>query len=280
MDSVSVRNLEQIQEDDRASRPSRFGALLLASLAGAAIVTSFAVMAGRSGPAAKPGKDPLGELVSQAKNGAPPAETLEGRDVSFPSLLSDSEKPTTALAAVKDERGRLVKQDDGIVPVPSSPPPASDRLPVVPLPVGDVLHSTSVTTAPKDPLTALAAGAARLPDDAALAPSGSEGGFQLQVASFKDAADADALVQDLRQRGHKAYRQAAYVPERGLWHRVRVGPFASRIEANAYREKFEKSERVSPYVVDPEKVKQAEAQRAVRLAAEQKRTGRTISASE
>ena len=110
MDSVSVRNLEQIQEDDRASRPSRFGALLLASLAGAAIVTSFAVMAGRSGPAAKPVKDPLAELVSQAKNGAPPAETLEGRDVSFPSLLSDSDKPTTALAAVKDERGRQTRR--------------------------------------------------------------------------------------------------------------------------------------------------------------------------
>ncbi|HVJ16898.1 MAG TPA: SPOR domain-containing protein [Polyangiaceae bacterium] len=279
MDSVSVRNLEQIQEDDRASRPSRFGALLLASLAGAAIVTSFAVMAGRSGPAAKPVKDPLAELVSQAKNGAPPAETLEGRDVSFPSLLSDSDKPTTALAAVKDERGRLVKQGE-LVAVPSAPPPASDRLPVVPLPVGDVLHSTPVTTAPKDPLTVLAAGAARLPEDGTLAPPGMEGGFQLQVASFKDAADADALVEDLRRRGHKAYRQAAYVPERGLWHRVRVGPFRSRIEATAYREKFEKSERVSPYVVDPEKVKQAEAQRAARLATEQKRSGKTINTSE
>ena len=272
MESVSVRNLEQIQEDDRASRPSRFGALLLASLAGAAIVTSFVVMAGRSGPAATPAKDPLAELVSQAKNGAPPAETLEGKDVSFPSLLSDSDKPTTALAAVKDERGRLVKQGE-LVPVPTAPPPATDRLPVVPLPVGDVLHSTPVTTAPKDPLTAMAAGAARLPEDGTLAPAGSEGGFQLQVASFKDQADADRLVEDLRKRGHKAYRQAAYVPERGLWYRVRIGPFRSKIEAHKYREKFERTERVAPYVVDPDKVKQAETQRAARLAAQRKHPG-------
>ena len=39
MDSVNVRNLEQIQEEDRASRSSRLGALLLASLGGAALVT-------------------------------------------------------------------------------------------------------------------------------------------------------------------------------------------------------------------------------------------------
>lgn len=274
MDSVSVRNLEQIQEDDPSSRPSRFGALLLASLAGAAIVTTGVVMAGRSGPPAKPAKDPLAELVSQSKNQAAPAEALEGRDVSFPAILSDSERPTTALAAVRDERGRLVnqaQQDPGAVP--TAPPPAGDRLPVVPLPVGDLLSATPVTSAPKDSLTALAADAARVPDDATLAAPGSEGGFQLQVASFKDEADAARLVEDLRKRGHRAYSQAAHVPERGLWHRVRIGPFRSKLEANQYREKFEKSERVAPYVVDPDKVKQAEAQRAARIAAQRKRAG-------
>ncbi len=270
MDSVSVRNLEQIQEDDRSSRSSRFGALLLASLAGAAIVTAGVVMAGRSGPPSKGSTDPLADLVAQAKSDAPPAERLEGRDVSFPAILSDGDRPTTALAAVKDEHGRLVKQGEG-AQAPDGPPPATDRLPVVPLPVGDLLHSTSVTTEPKDSLTALAADAARVPDDATLAPAGMEGGFQLQVASFKDQGEADALVEDLRKRGHKAYRQAAYVPERGLWHRVRVGPFRTKAEAIAYREKFEKSERMSPYVVDPEKVKQAEAQRAARVAVEYQR---------
>lgn len=273
MDSVSVRNLEQIQEDDRAARPSRFGALLLASLAGAAIVTAGVVMAGRSGPPATPAKDPLAELVTQAKSGSLPAEELAGKDVSFPSILSDAERTTTALAAVKDERGRLVKQADAPGAVPSTPPPAGDRLPVVPLPVGDLLSATPVTSAPKDSLTALAANAAKVPDDATVAPPGSEGGFQLQVASFKDQADADRLVEDLRKRGHKAYRQAAYVPERGLWYRVRIGPFRSKIEANQYREKFERTERVAPYVVDPDKVKQAETQRAARLAAQRKHLG-------
>ncbi len=32
--------------------------------------------------------------------------------MTFPGILSDDEKPTTALAAVKDERGNLVKQPE------------------------------------------------------------------------------------------------------------------------------------------------------------------------
>ena len=48
----SVRNLEQIQEQDSA-RPSRIGTLLLVSLAGAAVVTAFVMMSKKSGPPAR-----------------------------------------------------------------------------------------------------------------------------------------------------------------------------------------------------------------------------------
>jgi cell division septation protein DedD len=139
-------------------------------------------------------------------------------------------------------------------------------LPVVPLPVGTLLSATPVTTDPKDPLTAMAHSASSLADGAELAPSGMEGGYQLQVASYREQADADRLVEDLRKRGHHAFRQAAYVPERGLWQRVRIGPFKTKFEAAAYKTKFEKSERLSPFLVDPDKVKQAEEQRALRIA--------------
>lgn len=95
-----------------------------------------------------------------------------------------------------------------------------------------------------------------------------EGGFQLQIASFKEPADAAKLVEDLRRRGHRAYSQAAKVPERGLWHRVRIGRFKTKFEAMKYKGEFE---RVSPFVVDPDKVKQAERMRAMRLSARGKK---------
>ncbi|MEO6599319.1 MAG: SPOR domain-containing protein [Polyangiaceae bacterium] len=263
---MNVRNLEQIQEEDRSSRSSRLGALLLASLGGAALVTVALVMAKRTGPPARAEHDPLAELVKSAKNTSTPAEQLDGLDVTFPGILSDSLKPTTALAAVKDERGRLVQQPAVDPAVPSAPPPASDRLPVMPLPVGTLLSATPVTTAPKDSLTAMAHSASTLADGGELAPPGMEGGYQLQVASYHDQADADKLVEDLRKRGHRAFRQAAYVPDRGLWQRVRIGPFKSKFEAAQYKAKFESAERLSPFLVDPDKVKQAEDQRAMRIA--------------
>jgi DedD protein len=271
MEPVNVRNLEQIQEQEARGSASRLGALILGSLATAAIVTAGVVMTRKAGPPAVSSADPLAALVASAQS-EPPPERLRGQDVRFPGVLSDERQPTTALAAVKDERGRLVTQSASAnSAAPATPPPPSDRLPVVPLPVGTLLGATSVTTAPKDPLTALAADASNVPDGAELAPAGSDGGFQLQVASFKDQGEADRLVEELRRRGHRALRQAAYVPARGLWHRVRIGPFKNRFEASRYKADFEKNERMTPFLVDPEKVKQAEELRSLRVAAEEKK---------
>lgn len=276
MDSVNVRNLEQIQEDDPKRRPSRLPALILASIGGAALVTVAVMSAKRSGPPATSQHDPLAALVADSKSSASaPPEKLDGTDVSFPKILSDEAAPTTALAAVKDERGRLVEQPGELVlppGAPTLPPPATDRLPVVPLPAGTLLSATPVTTQPKDSLTELAARASKTDDSTTLAPPGSDGGYQIQVASFKDAPDADAFVNDLRKRGHSAFRQPAYVPDRGLWHRVRIGPFKTKFAAQQYAAKFEKTERVSPFVVDPHKVKQQEEIRAAKLEARKRQS--------
>jgi DedD protein len=275
MAQVNVRNLEQIQEQD-SGRPSRIGTLLLVSLAGAAVVSAFVMMSKKSGGPTRSTQDPLAALVAEAKTPGTPAEELEGKDVTFPRILSDDASPTTALAAVKDERGRLVKQDDALEPgqaggLLGAPPPATDRLPVVPLPAGTLFNSSPVITTPRDALTDMAASAAAAKTDAELAPEGSDAGFQLQVASFKDQAEADKAVEDLRKRGHHAFRQAARVPDRGIWHRVRIGPFKTKLEALKYKERFERTERIAPFLIDPDKVKQAEEQRAARLSQLQKR---------
>jgi len=275
MAQVNVRNLEQIQEQD-SGRPTRIGTLLLVSLAGAAVVSAFVMMSKKSGVPTRSTQDPLAALVAESKTAGTPAEELDGKDVSFPRILSDDASPTTALAAVKDERGRLVKQDDTLDAAQArallaAPPPATDRLPVVPLPVGTLLNSSPVITTPRDALTDLAANAAAAKTDAELAPEGSDGGFQLQVASFKDQAEADKAVEDLRKRGHHAFRQAAHVPDRGVWHRVRIGPFKTKLEALKYKERFERTERIAPFLIDPEKVKHAEEQRAAQVAQLQKR---------
>lgn len=48
--------------------------------------------------------------------------------------------------------------------------------------------------------------------------------YFLQVGSFKAESDADNLKAKLALQGFEAIVQTAEIPEKGIWHRVRVGP--------------------------------------------------------
>jgi cell division septation protein DedD len=129
-----------------------------------------------------------------------------------------------------------------------------------------------MTSEPRDGLTELAADRAQLPPEGDKASPGSAGAYQIQVASFRDLPEADAYVQELRLRGHGAYRESARVPGRGLWHRVRIGPFKGKQEALAYKAEFEQKEGMAALLVDPDKVENREAERAAKLAARAKKS--------
>jgi cell division septation protein DedD len=140
-------------------------------------------------------------------------------------------------------------------PVPSettAPPPATDRLAVVPLPAQNVLEASPVVTRPRDSLTKAANDAEQTATSSqTTSPAGKEGGYQLQVSSFRTQSEADQFAAQLRQRGHKAYVLEAHVPNRGTWYRVRIGPFPSQHAAASYRIGFEGREHVVPFIVQP-----------------------------
>lgn len=56
-------------------------------------------------------------------------------------------------------------------------------------------------------------------------------GLTLQIASFYNRADAQRLVQELKDRGYPAYWTLGLVPGKGIWHRVRVGSYTNRDDA-------------------------------------------------
>ncbi len=267
MDPVNVRNLDQIQEVEREGRSARVATVLLASVGGGALVIAGVLSLRQSAPPVESKADPLAALVAKAKRPeATPPETVRPSEVTFPSILSDSPRPTTALAAVKDERGHLVAPAPEPEPAPTMVPPPADKLPVVPLPAGTLLDETKVTEKPRDPLVALARDVSKVDNSPPVMP-GADGGYQLQIASFKDQGDADRFVEELLKRGHRAYRQPAYVADRGLWHRVRIGPFKTKLAAEKYKVDFDRKERMSAFLVDPEKVKRQEELRQSKLAA-------------
>ena len=249
-----LRNLDQIQETETGSRGSRLGTLLLASLGVGCIVFAVVAQSRRKASPATHAPDPLGELVAQAK-GPVPAQSadLAGRDVTFPGMLSDDSRTTTALAAV-----RPIPASSGAPLLPSlgsaaTPPPAGDRLPVVPLPAKNIVSPSPMMNHPRDVLTQLAKEASSVttpPVD-----EGRAGGYQLQASSFRSEAEATAFATALRQRGHRAYTEPAQVLGRGTWYRVRIGPFKTQREAASYRTDFEKKEHLAPFIVEPPKDK-------------------------
>ena len=188
------------------------------------------------------------------------ATDLSAQDVTFPSMLSDDKSPTTALAAVRQLGAPpAAAQPSTLVAPGPSLPPATDRLSVmnvapVPqsLPAQAVLEATSVVTRPRDALTKQATDSGQLSVAATPAvPAGHDGGYQLQVSSFRTQAEANQISDQLRARGHKSYVVEAHVVGRGTWYRVRVGPFSTQHAAAAYRTSFEAKEHVVPFVVPP-----------------------------
>lgn len=262
MSDLGIRHIEELQEDDDGGRIPRSVTVALVGLGAACIAFTGFALAGRSSQPAALRSDPLGDLVADRSRAAmmPSSSAMRSttdlspRDVTFPRMLSDDEKPSTALAAVRATGGAPVLQQAPSVP-PTQPPPPTDRLPIVPLPALSVLEATPIVTRPRDAMTKAANDAAQ--SDLAhasggAAAAGHDGGYQLQVSSFHSQGEAQGFANQLRARGHKAYVVEAAVPGRGTWFRVRVGPFATQHAAAQYRAGFEAREYVVPFIVPPE----------------------------
>lgn len=263
MDNGGLRNIEQIQE--REGGGGRLGGLVLASLGCACLVFAGVALLRRPSASAARMVDPLDALVVRAPASAQRRE-LSAQDVTFPSMLSDSQHPTTALAALQG----AAAPSSSVAQLPTAPPPPGDRLPVVPMPAQRILSASSVVTDPRDPLTSAARDRGAVGGE--MADEGKAGAYNLQVASFKTEPEAQSFATALRQRGHHAYLEPAQIPGRGTWYRVRVGPFKYLRDANKYRAEFEAREHIVPFVVETDKErKMAEVRELERRSREAKR---------
>lgn len=90
------------------------------------------------------------------------------------------------------------------------------------------------------------------PTAASLAPEGSDGPFTLQVASFQDEQEARRVSASLRGQGFHTFIVAADVEGRGMWFRVRIGPFRTQGEVDRARRDYEERTRQPAIVVKRE----------------------------
>jgi cell division protein FtsN len=77
--------------------------------------------------------------------------------------------------------------------------------------------------------------------DAKKSTSAAKETFFLQAGAFQNAPDADNLKARLAMVGIEASIQTLNLPDKGVWHRVRVGPYASLDEVNAMRNQLKQN---------------------------------------
>ena len=78
---------------------------------------------------------------------------------------------------------------------------------------------------------------AKLPQESTKgSTAASKEAFLLQAGSFQSAPDADNLKARLALLGVEASIETSTLPDKGVWHRVRIGPYTSVEELNRTRD--------------------------------------------
>lgn len=69
-------------------------------------------------------------------------------------------------------------------------------------------------------------------------PDLAKGKFTIQVTAAKNKAGVEAELKKLVQRGYPAYLVTKDLGEKGIWHRIYVGSFSTKAEADQYLAKI------------------------------------------
>ena len=171
---------------------------------------------------------------------------ITANEVTFPSNVSDEARRTTALVAVRGVPPSELASSRSLQNVPSWEIGSSP----LSLPAQQILHRAQAAVRSSDSLDARAHASIQM-KESTLVEEGFEGGYQLQVSSFDLQEEAQIFVDQLRARGHRAYWMKVDVPGRGILHRVRIGPFATKYEAVQYQRRFESKEDIISVLVSP-----------------------------
>ena len=181
-----------------------------------------------------PAKNVVKPLVMPAPAGAPSALAA-----SSPAAGMATVAPPASLTP----REEIIPDKKSSAPVTAAAPPVKNEIKPEPPPEPKVVAKPAATPAPA-PADDGARAKALLDGKAAVgastpktATADAEGRHVVQVGAFADADKAKEVRQKLEKAGLKTYTQVADTKD-GKRIRVRVGPFASRAEADAAASKI------------------------------------------
>jgi DedD protein len=243
MDSA-MRDLEQIQERDDDSPSRKVAMLVMAALSTVGLVFAMGVLLRDGSASGQSDDDPLARLDAldleasrSATAGQPETHETEEdaeTELTFHAALTQAKNPelAAAIAAADAELAALDARE---------PHPARS----VALALTESPESDAIVAEPEVRVRA-ARRAARVEPEG---EQTSRVGYALQVASYKNPREAETFARELERRSHPVFVERAVIEGRGEFHRVRVGPFDSRGEAQRHRVRFEETERIHTLLV-------------------------------
>lgn len=140
------------------------------------------------------------------------------KDGDSPFENKDINAPSTESLAAKTPKPSTNKTDDNAVPQEESP---ENTKPANNYDFYTILPETESTVTEQE-----------IKDNATTIKKDS---YFLQVGAFQNEADADNMKAKLALQGFEAVVQTANIPDKGIWHRVRVGPLSDIEQINKVR---------------------------------------------
>lgn len=220
--------------------------LLVLVLAVSLLSFTLGVMVGRRGappqvvlpPVETPARIPV------AKDGAAPADSQ-----SAPGEAAMQARPGENLTFYEAlPKGDQAPLGSGINHPPEEKKPASVATEAAPAPAPTPAPAAAPAPAKPAPAPTVAPKPAPAAEPAAVAKTAATGAYVVQVASFPQLTDAQALKERLAKKGYSAYTQEADLGAKGVWHRVYVGPFDDSATAGKTVERLVAEERLSALV--------------------------------
>jgi cell division septation protein DedD len=85
-------------------------------------------------------------------------------------------------------------------------------------------------------------------ENASLPAASTDGRYVVQVASFRERKDARNLKERLSEKGYPVFTQMANLGEKGIWHRVLIGPLENADAAGEVVERLKTEDKLLPIV--------------------------------
>ncbi len=189
---------------------------------------------------------------------------MVGRRVDFDTVAEAEAEPGGGLALLDAPAAEPTSYDEGLRDGGQPAPLAAPAVAIAADAAADEVLADDASPLPgkgnkAKPGAAKPAAAAGKPAAAAAKPAGNDAAlastaavagrrFTLQMKAFAKAEEAEAFAAPLRGNGHDVRVEAHEIKGR-VWHRVRMGEFATWEEGLAAKGDFEKSEKMIAYVV-------------------------------